>query len=116
MFDVGLGEMVVLVVLALVIFGDKLPSAAQQLGRTLRQFRSMADNAKSELQKGLGPEFKDFDIADLHPKTFVRKHLFEDDPLDFLRDADPTTDDLPYAVPATGLPGGERPPFDDEAT
>ncbi len=30
MFDVGLGEMAVLVVLALVIFGDKLPQVAGQ--------------------------------------------------------------------------------------
>ncbi|MFC0037616.1 sec-independent translocase [Actinomadura rayongensis] len=112
MFDVGLGEMVVLVVLALVIFGDKLPGAAQQLGRTLRQFRMMADNAKAELQKGLGPEFKDFDVADLNPKTFVRKHLFEDDPLDFLRDEAPFEDPVAHG----GLENGERPPFDPEAT
>ncbi|MEV4005791.1 twin-arginine translocase TatA/TatE family subunit, partial [Actinomadura sp. NPDC049753] len=32
-------EMAVLVVLALVIFGDKLPQVAGQAGRMLRQFR-----------------------------------------------------------------------------
>ncbi|GLZ07001.1 hypothetical protein Acsp03_44670 [Actinomadura sp. NBRC 104412] len=120
MFDVGLGEMVVLVVLALVIFGDKLPQAAAQAGRALRQVRQMANNAKAELQEGLGPEFKDFDVADLNPKTFVRKHLLEDHD-DDLR---PTTangsgvfDDEPsYTTMPGGLEYGERPPFDNEAT
>ena len=35
-------------------------------------------SAKADLQEGLGPEFRDFDIADLHPKNFVRKHLWEE--------------------------------------
>ncbi|TDD95663.1 sec-independent translocase [Actinomadura rubrisoli] len=115
MFDVGLGEMAVLVVLALVIFGDKLPQVAGQAGRMLRQFREMANSAKSDLQQGLGPEFKDFDIADLNPKTFVRKHLFEDDdgPLSNGRLFD---DDPPYVTSPGGLAYGERPPFDAEAT
>ncbi|TNY35188.1 sec-independent translocase [Thermomonospora catenispora] len=115
MFDVGLGEMLVLVVLALVIFGDRLPEAAAQAGRALRQLRTMANNAKRDLQEGLGPEFKDFDIADLHPKTFVRKHLLEG------------LDDDPYPgasapTPARAASGGdelgygERPPYDPEAT
>ena len=120
LFDVGLGEMVVLVVLALVIFGDKLPQAAGQAGRALRQLRQMANNAKAELQEGLGPEFKDFDVADLNPKTFVRKHLFEDPDDDIrpnLRKGGGIFDDEPDFV---GVPGGleygERPPFDNEAT
>ncbi|TDC58149.1 Sec-independent protein translocase subunit TatB, partial [Actinomadura sp. GC306] len=79
LFDVGVAEMAVLAVLALVIFGDKLPQVAGQAGRMLRQFRDMANNAKADLQENLGPEFKDFDINDLNPKTFVRKHLWEDD-------------------------------------
>ncbi|SEG42010.1 sec-independent protein translocase protein TatB [Thermomonospora echinospora] len=116
MFDVGLGEMLVLVVLALVIFGDRLPSVAGQAGRMLRQLRGMADSAKRDLQEGLGPEFKDFDIADLHPKTFVRKHLLEDNDDD--RPAS-RFDGLEPAYSSTGpddLGYGERPPFDSEAT
>jgi sec-independent protein translocase protein TatB len=117
-FDVGLGEMAVLVVLALVIFGDKLPQVAGQAGRMLRQFRQMANSAKADLQEGLGPEFKDFDIADLNPKTFVRKHLFEDDD-DFLNGKSGLFDDEPsYATTRKEpeLAYGERPPYDPEAT
>src|SRR6266699_2947227 len=108
--------MAVLAVLALVIFGDKLPSVAQQAGRTLRQLRTMANSAKEDLQAGLGPEFSDFDVADLNPRRFVTKHLFDgdDDPLG-LKD-DPATDAVPEPYKEPALPYGERPPFDAEAT
>ncbi|WP_433327618.1 sec-independent translocase [Spirillospora sp. CA-294931] len=119
MFDVGLGEMVVLVVLALVIFGDRLPEVAGQAGRMLRQLRQMANSAKADLQEGLGPEFKDFDVNDLNPKAFVRKHLFEDDDDAALSpNGNGSTslfdDDDSFA--STALAYGERPPYDNEAT
>ncbi|TDC46510.1 Sec-independent protein translocase subunit TatB [Actinomadura sp. KC345] len=117
MFDVGIGEMAVLVVLALVIFGDKLPQVAGQAGRMLRQFRQMADSAKADLQEGLGPEFKDFDLNDLNPKTFVRKHLLEDDDTSLTKNG--LFDDESSYVTAPGngqLDYDERPPFDREAT
>lgn len=108
--------MAVLVVLALVIFGDKLPQVAGQAGRMLRQFREMANSAKADLQEGLGPEFKDFDINDLNPKTFVRKHLFEDDDTYLTKNDSGLFDDEPsYATAAADL-DGEKPPFDNEAT
>ena len=115
MFDVGIGEFAVLAVLALVIFGDKLPSVAAQAGRTLRQLRTMANSAKDDLRAGLGPEFADFDVADLNPRRFVTKHLFEgdEDPLGLKDDPDVAADE-PYKEPA--LPYGEKPPYDHEAT
>lgn len=111
MFDVGIGEAGVLVVLALIIFGpDHLPKVAAQAGRALRQLRTMANSARQDLQDGLGPEFADFDVADLSPKRFVRKHLFED--IDGVDHEQP-----PFAQEEEPLlPYGERPPFDSEAT
>jgi sec-independent protein translocase protein TatB len=116
LFDVGLGEMAVLVVLALVIFGDKLPQVAGQAGRMLRQFREMANSAKADLQEGLGPEFQDFDLNDLNPKTFVRKHLFEDDDTYLKNDSGIFDDEPSYATATAGLDPSEKPPFDSEAT
>jgi sec-independent protein translocase protein TatB len=115
MFDVGLGEAALLAILALVIFGDKLPKVAAQAGRTLRQLRTMANNATADLKEGLGPEFADFDPADLNPRRFVQKHLFDADDKaptvnGFLSSSEPPV----YTDPA--LPYGERPPFDKEAT
>jgi sec-independent protein translocase protein TatB len=79
---VGWGEVVVLLLIGLFVFGpDRLPKAARDAGRMLRQLRQMADGMRNDLRSELGPEFDDLDIRDLHPKTFVRKHLFDDEPL-----------------------------------
>jgi sec-independent protein translocase protein TatB len=116
-FDVGFGEVLLLGVLALVIFGDKLPSVAQQAGRTLRQLRQMANSAKRDLQEGLGPEFANFDPADLHPRRFVQKHLLSDidDDDDLTLQGEPRNkfSDVPH-TPAWD--DTVRPPFDREAT
>ena len=111
MFDLSLTKLLVLAVIAVVIFGpDQLPKVATQAGRALRELRRLAEGAKRDLQEGLGPEFGDFDISDLNPRSFVRKHLledFEDDPAPVQ-----VTDPEPSAV----LAPGESPPYDSEAT
>jgi len=112
-FDLSFTKLLVLAVIAVVIFGpDQLPRVAAQAGRTLRELRRMADGARRDLQEGLGPEFADFDIADLNPKAFVRKHL-----LDGLDD-DPGSPPVPMEAQPAGatLPPGETPPYDAEAT
>ncbi len=117
MFDLSLTKIAVLLVLAIVIFGpDQLPKVAAQAGRTLRELRRLAEGAQRDLTEGLGPEFADFDLADLNPRTFVRKHLldeFETDPV--LSEADQAAS-APYANSSTTLPPGESPPYDSEAT
>jgi sec-independent protein translocase protein TatB len=108
-FDLSVTKLLVLAVLALVIFGpDQLPKIAGQLGRGLRDLRRLADKAKTDLQEGLGPEFSDFDIADLHPRTFVRKHLLDD-----LDGVDGVASGQPRPHP---MDSGQRPPFDTDAT
>jgi sec-independent protein translocase protein TatB len=111
-FDLSLTKLMVLAVIAIVIFGpDQLPKVAAQAGRALRELRRIADGARRDLSEGLGPEFGDFDIADLHPRTFVRKHLLDD------LEPDPV---IPYPAEqtpvTTPLAPGETPPYDSEAT
>lgn len=81
MFDgVGWGEIVVLLLIGLFVFGpDRLPKAARDAGRLLRQLRQMATGVREDIRSELGPELADLDLTTLHPKTFVRKHLLEDD-------------------------------------
>ena len=75
----GWGEIAVLLLIGLFVFGpDKLPRVARDAGRMLRQLRQMANGVRDDLRSELGPEIADLDIRDLHPKTFVRKHLLED--------------------------------------
>ncbi|HEX7104579.1 MAG TPA: sec-independent translocase [Acidothermaceae bacterium] len=79
-FDLSITKLLVLGVIAMLIFGpDKLPQVARDAGRVLRQLRSMAQQARSDLRAELGDTVGDFDIADLNPRTFVRKHLLDDD-------------------------------------
>ena len=128
MFDLSITKIAVLAIIALVIFGPKeLPKIAAQAGRALRDLRRLADSATRDLKEGLGPEFEDFDITDLHPRNFVRKHLLDDvdltdlDPRDFVRKHlmdEPSEQDGPAGetVPVTVLQPGETPPYDIEAT
>ncbi|PWV52157.1 sec-independent translocase [Nocardiopsis sp. L17-MgMaSL7] len=103
MFGISGGEFVLLLLLALLIFGpDQLPKAAQQVGRVLRQLRTMANSASNDIKEGLGPEYKDFDVQDLNPKRFIQKHFWEEE-------------EEAERRPASQL-NGKRPPFDDEAT
>lgn len=78
----GLGwpEVAVLLVLALFVFGpERLPSLAQDAGRTLRKLRVYLKGMREDLASELGPEVGDLDLKSLHPREFVRKHLFEDE-------------------------------------
>jgi sec-independent protein translocase protein TatB len=130
-FDLSISKILILGVLALVIFGpDQLPKIAGQAGRALRDLRRIAESAKADLQEGLGPEFRDFDIADLHPKNFVRKHLWDEFDGTSNGGTNGGTTVLPDGsqVPSNGggavrgtdgaslLAPGESPPYDAEAT
>ena len=112
MFDLSLTKLMVLAIIAIVIFGpDQLPKVAAQAGRALRELRRMAEGARQDLAEGLGPVFQDFDIADLHPRNFVRKHLLDEPEPDPVI-SQPTAE-APYT---TALAPGETPPYDSEAT
>jgi sec-independent protein translocase protein TatB len=79
MFDVGAPELLVLIVIAVILFGpEKLPEFARKAARVVRYLRNMAGNAQEQLSKELGPGFEDVDVRDLNPKTFIQKHLLDD--------------------------------------
>ncbi len=119
MFDLSLTKLLFLGVVALIIFGpDQLPKVASQAGRALRDLRRIAEAAKADLQEGLGPEFQNFDITDLHPKNFVRKHLWDEFDATGPAVADPVPEPsrLPEPGGVTTLAPGDSPPYDSEAT
>jgi sec-independent protein translocase protein TatB len=110
--QLGWGEISVLLVLGLFVFGpERLPGMAAEAGKALRRFRAYAKGMTDELKTELGPEVGDLDLASLNPRTFVRKHLFEDDP----DEAEGPASYVPRRT-AGQLPPTEVPPWDPETT
>ncbi|MEU7873223.1 Sec-independent protein translocase protein TatB [Dactylosporangium sp. NPDC049140] len=76
-FDIGGWEVLVIILVGVFIFGpDRLPKAISDGVKMLRQVRQMARNATGDLSKELGT---DIQLEDLHPKTFLRKHLLSEE-------------------------------------
>jgi sec-independent protein translocase protein TatA len=51
MFDIGLQELVVIFVIALLVFGPKnLPQLGRSLGRAMREFRKASDEFRSTIE------------------------------------------------------------------
>jgi len=69
-------EIGALLMLALLIFGERLPKVIGDGLRMLRGLRAMAQNATSDLSRELGT---DIQLEDLHPKAFIRKHLLSEE-------------------------------------
>ena len=69
-------EIGALLLVALLIFGDKLPNVITDGLRMLRNLRNMARSATSDLSRELGT---DIQLEDLHPKAFIRKHLMSEE-------------------------------------
>jgi Tat protein translocase TatB subunit len=84
--DIGFGEIVVIVVIALLVFGpDRLPKVAADAARMLRQVRDMAASARKDLVDASG--LKDDgemaqtvrELRDLDPRRAM-KGVLTDDP------------------------------------
>ena len=54
MLDIGIQEILVIMVLALIVFGpDKLPDLGRRLGRAMREFRRASDEFRSTVEQNL---------------------------------------------------------------
>ncbi len=110
MFDVGLSEMALIALVAVLVFGpDKLPDLARQAGGFLRRMRTFALATRDELRTELGPEFSDLELRDLDPRTIVRRHIVE-----AMEEGEPERPARRRGL--RPLTAGELPPYDAEAT
>lgn len=105
MFGMGVPEIAVIMVVALLVFGpERLPELAKQAGKFVRTLKQMADNAKNDLGREMGQDFSDLDLKDLDPREIVRRNFLDDD----------TTPAVTKEIRI--LRPGEVPPYDSEAT
>ena len=111
MFGVGLPEMAVIALVAILVFGpDKVPEMAKQVAAMIRKARDFANSARDDLREELGPEYADLELRDLDPRTIVRKHIME-----AMEDAG-TEAAKPKRRGLRDLADGEIPPYDVDAT
>lgn len=84
MFDVGMGELLVLAVVGLLVFGpERLPRAAADAARMLRNVKAMASTARKDLADASGLDLAETketlrELQSYHPKRLVGD-LFDDD-------------------------------------
>ncbi len=84
MFDsIGWGEIIVLGLAALFIFGpERLPSLAKDAAAGLKRVREAVTGVRGQLNDSLGEDFdqlRDLDLRQYHPRTFLRQQLMGDD-------------------------------------
>lgn len=110
MFDIGIGELLILGALGLLVFGpERLPRAAADAGKWIRQIKQMAHNAKADLADSAGIDLSETmdavkGLTDLHPRK-IATSLMADDP-------EPKAKGSAQAA----APDQPRPAFDPDAT
>jgi sec-independent protein translocase protein TatB len=83
-FDsIGWGEIIVLALAALFIFGpERLPTLARDAAAGLKKVRTALTGVRAQVDESLGDDLaglRDLDLRKYHPKTFIRAQLFDDD-------------------------------------
>jgi sec-independent protein translocase protein TatB len=108
MFDIGIGEILILGVVGLLVFGpERLPRAAADAAKWLKQIRSMASGARQDLADSAGLDLSDTvdtvkSLQEFHPRRLAASIL-----------KDEADDEEPKAVEKAPAP---RPAFDPDAT
>lgn len=129
MFNVGLGEILTILLVCLVVFGpERLPEIARQVGRALGKLRLASQGALDQLREEAS--IQDLDLPDLRvgslrtqARDYVRDLMDVDGQMEELRRAaDLANQDLPLSK---DLPVGKdvplaadlgTPPIDPDAT
>ena len=119
MFDsIGWGEIIVLALAALFIFGpERLPDLAKDAASGLKKVRSAVSGIREQVNDSIGddlPELRDLDLRKYHPKTFIRNNLLADDEASTVHRA--AAGATAASVVARPRDHATPPPFDPDAT
>jgi TatA/E family protein of Tat protein translocase len=104
MFDIGLQELALIFVIALLVFGPKnLPQLGRSLGRAMREFRRASDEFRSTIETNL--KINELDpIPDPAPATPTHPATDSVAAVEAL----PESVLNPYEAPAIAVPEGEN--------
>ena len=121
MFDsIGWGEIVVLALAALFIFGpERLPTLAKDAAAGLKKVREAVTGVRGQLHDSLGDDFdhlRDVDLRQYHPKTFIRQQLLADDDTAKPRANGATAVRAPRPAAPRRRDATTPPPYDPDAT
>ena len=81
MFDIGIGEILVIAVIGLLVFGpERLPRAAADAAKWLRDIRAMASGARKDLADSAGIDLSDAadtvrTLQEFHPRRLATSLL-----------------------------------------
>ena len=80
MFGIGLPELIVIAVIALIVVGPKkLPDLAKSLGKGLSEFRRAADDVTENIKETLKPEDVKKEVNDFKDSLLYGKRNDQDD-------------------------------------
>ena len=108
MFDIGIGEIIILAVVGLLVFGpERLPRAAADAAKWLKQIREMASGARQDLADSAGIDLSETvdtvkSLQEFHPRRLAAS-ILKDEPED-------------VTPKAAEKPAAPRPAFDPDAT
>ena len=121
--DIGLFEVLVVIVVALFVFGpERLPGMARQAGGWMRDLRRMVGGVRKEFSEELGLD-QDLKISDLDPRSYIRRNVLDglddiglddDKPKPARASQAPRSPEPPSSAETPGTTGATR--FDDDAT
>jgi Sec-independent protein translocase protein TatA len=101
MFGLTFDKLIIIGVIAAVLLGPtRIPGYAAQLGKFVRNLRSMADGAKERMRDEMGEDFDDVDWKKLDPRQYDPRRIIREALLDD-GDDDDDEDSFPKVVRAS---------------
>lgn len=108
MFGINGGELLVLILIAIVVVGpERMPEYARQLREWVVGVRDMVDRGRAQLKAEVGDDvdWEKLDPRQYDPRRIVREALYE-----------PAPAPVRSASPTAPLVAGQPAPFDADAT
>jgi Tat protein translocase TatB subunit len=121
MFNVTGGEVIIVLVLALVVLGpEKLPDMLRKVGKVYGELRRMTNGFQAEFEETFAEPLREFRETATQARDMVARPMdaFKDDDVAALPVGETAQDELPVAVgsepPYAPIVGGEATPASEE--